>query len=81
MKTPVTASLHGESLLSLSALAKLVPRDPGEKPPSSVSMWRWAVKGIKTASGRRVKLETLKVGGRMVSSRQALVRFFEACST
>jgi hypothetical protein len=33
---------------------------------------------VRLADGRRVKLEAIKVGGRLVTSRQALVRFLTA---
>ena len=60
-----------EELLSIPALAR-------EVPPKGISVacaWRWALRGVR---GRF--LETLKVGDRRYSSREALARFMAACS-
>ena len=42
-----------------------------EKELAPSTLWRWATKGL-----RGIKLEYLRVGGTMVSSREALNRFF-----
>jgi len=51
-------------------------------PPSGVSdatMARWIQRGIKVKTlGAFVKLETLLIGGRRVTSREAIVRFIAA---
>jgi hypothetical protein len=60
-----TTQLSGEDLLSLTAAAKETPGRPTVR-----TVWRWASSGV---SG--VKLQTLKVGGRTFTSRQALQRF------
>ena len=57
--------LSTEHLLSLTAAAKETPGRPTVR-----TVWRWASSGV---SG--VKLQTLKVGGRTYTSRQALQRF------
>jgi len=63
-------TLLAEDLLRLSE----VPRElPGRTDVSTV--WRWAQRGI---SG--VKLETVKIGGKKLTSRQAISRFIEATS-
>lgn len=41
------------------------------------SMWRYFLRGVKAGS-RRVKLETVKVGGRRYTSSEAWQRFIEA---
>lgn len=73
-------TLLSETLISLSAAAEYVPRDPDEPPPTPVCMWRWAKKGIKSSSGNRVRLEVVKVGRRLMTSPEALHRFFYACA-
>jgi hypothetical protein len=45
---------------------------------STQAVWRWAVKGIKLPDGRVVKLETLKLAGRYMTSIEALERFIAA---
>lgn len=54
-----------EQLLTLADAAKLLPGRP-----SSCAIWRWRTKGVR---GR--KLESLSLGGRVYTSREALQRF------
>ena len=63
-----------EKMLTLSEAAKKVPG--GTKHISA--LWRWSRKGIKTNSGNRVRLEHIRVGAKLFTSKQALVRFFKA---
>jgi hypothetical protein len=46
-------------------------RDHVHSRPSPATAWRWALKGI-----RGVKLETVMMGGRRYTSREAVDRFF-----
>ena len=59
-----------EQLLSLSQAAKSVPRIDGRSPHAS-TVFRWAKKGLNG-----IKLEYLKVGGRIVTSVEAMDRFY-----
>ena len=61
--------LFDEQPLSLSDAAKALPRINGKRPHSS-TLWRWARKGLQG-----VKLETRRLGGRFVTSIEALERF------
>jgi hypothetical protein len=64
-----------EELLSLAEAARTVPGKSGRGVnPSTV--WRWALRGV---NGTR--LEVLRLGGRTCTSRQALQRFYERCTT
>jgi hypothetical protein len=57
--------VHTEDLFPLSK------GPPGlKKPPSPATLWRWALRGIR---GHR--LETVSIGGRRYSSREAFDRF------
>lgn len=58
-----------ESTLSLSQAACELPKLGGRKLHAS-SLWRWARKGV-----RGVKLEYVRLGGRILTSREALARF------
>ncbi|MEL7484628.1 MAG: DUF1580 domain-containing protein, partial [Planctomycetota bacterium] len=59
-----------EELITLAAAARKVPgRVPG-KPVHTATLARWATRGV---GGRR--LETLKIGGRLFTSVEALSRF------
>jgi hypothetical protein len=57
-----------EELLTLTAATKLLPGRP-----NVATLWRW-----RTAGCRGVKLETVLIGGRRMTSREALARFFAA---
>lgn len=56
-----------EELISLTAAAKGLPNRP-----SVVTLWRWRSRGINGYT-----LETILIGGRRYTSKQALARFFE----
>ena len=65
---------HGGSpYLTLGQAAK---RCPGR--PSTNAVWRWCRRGIKSRSGRRVKLGHVRVGGRIFVTQQSLDQFFKA---
>jgi hypothetical protein len=40
------------------------------------TMGRWALWGVRSATGRRVYLDHARLGGKTVTTRAALVRFF-----
>ncbi len=61
-----------EDLMSLTEATRIMPRINGRKPAIS-TLWRWCRKGL-----RGVKLEYLRYGRNIVTTRQALTRFFEA---
>src|SRR4051812_3681693 len=68
--------LSSETLLPLAAVPERLPPGRSGKPLSFSAVWRWALKGIKTPQGI-IKLETVKLGGRLLTSEQALQRFAE----
>jgi hypothetical protein len=45
---------------------------------SFCSVWRWLLRGVPDPQGRRVRLEGVRVGGRWLTSKEALERFAEA---
>ena len=61
-----------ETVLTMSEAARQLPRLGGKQPHPN-TIWRWCRKGL-----RGVTLQYAKIGGRMVTSREALVRFSEA---
>ena len=61
-----------EELITLADATHVLPRLNGRRLHSS-TIWRWAVKGVGS-----VKLDYLKIGGRIVTSREALNRFSSA---
>lgn len=66
--------LGKEDLLSLTEATRTIPPIDGKRPHVS-SIWRWIHVGI-----RGVHLEHLKIGRRIVTSREALQRFFHTLS-
>ena len=58
----------GEQLLPLSQLAKQLPCVRGDMPPNRSTLYRWATTGLKSRSGRRIRLEDRFVGGTLCAS-------------
>ena len=73
-------SLLSESVISLADAAKSLPLSRGGKPLNFTTLWRWHLKGVIGPNGERVKLEAAKLGGKLITSREAIVRFSEALS-
>jgi len=63
--------LATEEILSLKDACALLPRRRAGKKPAFQTVYRWALRGVR---GRR--LEVLRIGGTLCTSRQALERFF-----
>lgn len=61
-----------EELIDLSKARKLFPGHT----PSPASIWRWALYGING-----LKLETIKIGARRFTTKQAIHRFIAGEST
>lgn len=74
----VLSEIQSGDGLSLAAAGRMFPahRGPGAINPSTV--YRWATSGAKEPSGRLVKLEAVRVGGRWLTSRAAVARFVAA---
>lgn len=67
--------INAEELISLKDVCQLLPRRRRGRKPSFSTVWRWALHGV-----RGVKLETLRVGSTLCTSREALQRFFDRLS-
>jgi hypothetical protein len=70
--------LTTESPLSLNQAARLLPAGRRNRPVSLGCVLRWVLHGAKAPSGELVRLDALRLGGRWITSRQALQRFAEA---
>lgn len=69
--TPANAETDGRSrLLTLSQAARIAPGSPT---PNCV--WRWCRRGVIARSGRRVRLEHVRVGGKLFTSAEWLDSF------
>ena len=64
--------LQTETVLSFSDAASHLPRRRAGKRPHVATLYRWASRGV-----RGVKLETIRVGGTLCTSIEALQRFCE----
>ena len=65
-------NVENETLLTLTEATKVLPKVNGRKPAVS-TLWRWCRRGL-----RGVRLEYLRIGRNIVTSPQALHRFFAA---
>ena len=62
-----------EEVITLSEVRKFLPNVEGQNRPHLSTIWRWSLRGVGG-----VKLETVKIGSRVVTSRQAVTRFIAA---
>jgi hypothetical protein len=62
-----------ETIVGLAELPKRLNLRRNGRPLSPVTVWRWATYGL-----RNVKLETIKLGGRRITSVEAFQRFIAA---
>jgi len=67
--------LKSEELLTLKQVCEILPRRRRGRRPAFSTVWRWALHGA-----RGVRLETLRCGGTLCTSREALQRFFDRLS-
>lgn len=58
------------ALISITELAKLVPGRP-----STNCVWRWCRKGVRSRNGERVRLQHVRIGGKIFSKTDWLNEF------
>ena len=63
----MSIDIHSDSLLTISQAAKSLPTRPNVS-----TVWRWIQRGV-----RGVKLDSVVVGGRRLTSKEALQSFVE----
>lgn len=44
--------------------------------PNAATVWRWCRKGVKTASGPRIKLVHIRAGAKMYTTREHIEAYF-----
>jgi len=64
-----------EPLISLCTAAKLLPPSRRGRPVSFQCVLRWIMDGARGPDGERVRLEAVRLGGRWLTSKEALGRF------
>lgn len=80
MTLTATLDISHETALSLSAAARRLPRLRAGRPVHPATLLRWVLDGIRGPGGGRVRLEAVRVGGRWVTTAEALERFQGALS-
>src|SRR5262245_19164493 len=70
--------LASEKTFPLSQAPKFLPSSRMGRPVSLSCLLRWVFDGVKTPDGRRVRLEALRLGGKWVTSMEAIQRFAES---
>jgi hypothetical protein len=73
--------LLSEQLIGLPELAKRIRSHRHKGAISAQTTWRWATSGVELPDGRTVKLETVRLAGRFLTSWPAFERFVLAQST
>jgi hypothetical protein len=71
-------TLIDEQLLSLPQAARRLPPGRRNRPVSLSCVLRWVLDGVPGPGGQRVRLEGVRVGGRWLTSVEALARFAAA---
>jgi hypothetical protein len=67
-----------ETTLSLIQAARLLPPGRNGRPVTLSCVLRWVLRGAPGPNGERVRLEALRLGGRWLTSREAIQRFAES---
>ena len=70
-------NVGAEALLSLNAAARIMPAGRNGSACSLGAVLRWVLCGSRSPSGELVRLEAIRMGGRWLTSREALQRFAE----
>jgi hypothetical protein len=68
--------IRNETLLTLSQAARLQPPGRGGRPTHISTVYRWISRGIGG-----IRLDAIRLGGRLLTSREALQRFAEQLTT
>ena len=74
--TAMIERLLGEGAkVSMAAAGALLGEGQGGTAIHPSTVARWCLKGVKLPSGRRLALEHLRAGGKILTTRAAIVRF------
>ena len=76
--TTLADRLVSEGLIGLAPAAKLFGKSRNEKARHPSTLTRYFHDGVKLADGRVVRLECLRVGSQLMTSRAAVLRFLAA---
>lgn len=73
----MSIEIRNEKLINLSQAAGLFPPSRRGRPVHVSCLMRWIMEGVRTSSGR-IRLDAIRVGGRWVTSIEAIERFAAA---
>jgi hypothetical protein len=73
----LSVSLLTETILPLARAAELVPPARRGRKTHISTLLRWILSGARRPDGEVVRLEAVRLGGRWVTSREAMERFAE----
>jgi hypothetical protein len=71
----MSINLSQEMIVTLSRAGQYIPVLRGRKRPHSATLYRWAQRGL-----RGVRLETIRIGGTLCTSAEAIQRFCDRLS-
>ena len=74
----MSIELRNETIINLSQVGNYLPPGRRGKRVSLSCALRWILNGVRLASGEVVRLEAVRVGGRWITSVEALERFATA---
>ncbi len=67
-------------VLTLASVAAMFPAHRGKGRMNPSAVFRWATTGTKTRDGRLVRLGTIRVGNRLLTSKAAVARYVASIS-
>lgn len=65
--------MHEQPHITLTEAAKITPGRP-----STNCLWRWCRRGVLSRSGQRVRLEHVRIGGKIFTTVEAVEKFGKA---
>jgi hypothetical protein len=69
--------LNAETTFPLGLAARRLPRGRRGRPVHFSTLYRWVTAGVRLPDGSVVRLEAVRLGGKWVTSAEALQRFAE----
>lgn len=74
----MSINISSETTITIAEAAKMLPPGRNGRPVHFSAVLRWILQGTKGLDGRRVHLEAVRLGGRWITSHEALQRFADA---
>jgi len=72
--------VFSEKVIGLKEAIRLLPKTSRNNNLHYSTMFRWILRGLRAKDGVVVRLESVKIGGRLCTSKEALQRFFDRLS-